>query len=129
MRHVILRSVRASMSVAIGRLHIFVFLLRGVEFEAPVSSHQRNLVYTNNWYNLAAKIGISRGTGMQLDQLRCFVTAAEELHFGRAAQRLGMLPSALGRFIRLLEQELKRFPSDLNRWDSQEVKDERVFVH
>ena len=24
---------------------------------------------------------------------------------------------------------LKRFPSDLNRWDSQEVKDERVFVH
>jgi DNA-binding transcriptional LysR family regulator len=94
------------MSVAIGRLHIFVFLLRGVEFEAPLSGHQRNLVYTNNWYNLAAKIGISRGTGMQLDQLRCFVTAAEELHFGRAAQRLGMLPSALGRFIRLLEQEL-----------------------
>ena len=43
---------------------------------------------------------------MQLDQLRCFVTAAEELHFGRAAQRLGMLPSALGRFIRLLEEDL-----------------------
>ena len=43
---------------------------------------------------------------MQLDQLRCFVTAAEELHFGSAAQRLGMLPSALGRFIRLLEEEL-----------------------
>ena len=44
---------------------------------------------------------------MQLDQLRCFVTAAEELHFGRAAQRLGMLPSALGRFIRLLEEDLE----------------------
>lgn len=43
---------------------------------------------------------------MQLDQLRCFVVAAEELHFGRAAQRLGMLPSALGRFIRLLEEDL-----------------------
>ena len=43
---------------------------------------------------------------MQLDQLRCFVTAAAELHFGRAAQRLGMLPSALGRFIRLLEEDL-----------------------
>ena len=24
---------------------------------------------------------------------------------------------------------LKRFPSDLNRWDSEEVKDGRVFVH
>jgi hypothetical protein len=24
---------------------------------------------------------------------------------------------------------LKRFPSDLNRWDSQRLMDERVFVH
>ena len=43
---------------------------------------------------------------MELHQLRCFVAAAEELHFGRAAQRLDMLPSALGRFIRLLEEDL-----------------------
>jgi len=43
---------------------------------------------------------------MELHQLRCFVAAAEELHFGRAAQRLGMLPSALGRHIRLLEEDL-----------------------
>lgn len=43
---------------------------------------------------------------MELHQLRCFVTAANELHFGRAAQRLDMLPSALGRHIRLLEEEL-----------------------
>ncbi|MBR0755968.1 LysR family transcriptional regulator [Bradyrhizobium jicamae] len=43
---------------------------------------------------------------MELHQLRCFVAAAEELHFGRAAQRLEMLPSALGRHIKLLEQDL-----------------------
>jgi DNA-binding transcriptional LysR family regulator len=43
---------------------------------------------------------------VDLHQLRCFVAAAEELHFGRAAQRLEMLPSALGRFIRLLEEDL-----------------------
>jgi DNA-binding transcriptional LysR family regulator len=43
---------------------------------------------------------------MDLHQLRCFVAAAEELHFGKAAQRLEMLPSALGRFIRLLEDDL-----------------------
>ncbi|KZD23327.1 LysR family transcriptional regulator [Tardiphaga robiniae] len=43
---------------------------------------------------------------MDLHQLRCFVTAADELHFGRAAQRLEMMPSALGRYIRLLEDDL-----------------------
>lgn len=43
---------------------------------------------------------------MDLHQLRCFLAVAEELHFGRAAQRLGMLPSALGRHIRMLEEDL-----------------------
>lgn len=43
---------------------------------------------------------------MDLRLLDCFVIAAEELHFGRAAQRLDMLPSALGRNIRLLEEFL-----------------------
>ncbi|HTO61590.1 MAG TPA: LysR substrate-binding domain-containing protein [Bradyrhizobium sp.] len=43
---------------------------------------------------------------MELHQLRCFVAAAEQLHFGRAAQQLHMLPSALGRHLRLLEEDL-----------------------
>lgn len=43
---------------------------------------------------------------MNLQQLRCFVLAAEELHFGRAARQADMLPSALGRFIRQLEEDL-----------------------
>ena len=43
---------------------------------------------------------------MNLHQLRCFVAAAEELHFGKAAQRLAMLPAALGRYIRQLEEDL-----------------------
>jgi DNA-binding transcriptional LysR family regulator len=43
---------------------------------------------------------------MDLHQLRCFLATAEDLHFGRAAQRLGILPSALSRYVRLLEEDL-----------------------
>jgi DNA-binding transcriptional LysR family regulator len=40
---------------------------------------------------------------VELEQLKCFVAVAEELHFGRAAQRIGLLPASLGRHVRLLE--------------------------
>lgn len=43
---------------------------------------------------------------MDLEQLRCFITVADDLHFGRAAQRLGMLPATFSRQIRLLEEHL-----------------------
>ncbi|EJC71991.1 transcriptional regulator [Rhizobium leguminosarum bv. trifolii WSM2012] len=43
---------------------------------------------------------------MELEQLRCFAAVAEQLHFGRAAQSVGLLPASLGRHVRLLEESL-----------------------
>ena len=43
---------------------------------------------------------------MELRQLRCFVAVADTLHFGKAAQRMDMLPASFGRQIRLLEERL-----------------------
>ncbi len=43
---------------------------------------------------------------MNVSQLRCFLAAAETLHFGHAAQSLDILPATLGRHIKQLEDHL-----------------------
>jgi DNA-binding transcriptional LysR family regulator len=43
---------------------------------------------------------------MELLQIRCVLAVADAMHFGKAARSLDMMPAALGRQVRLLENEL-----------------------
>src|SRR5215204_3468025 len=44
--------------------------------------------------------------GLELRELRTFLTLAEELHYGRTAERLGVTPSRVSQTIRSLEQRV-----------------------
>lgn len=68
-----------------------------MQLRLDLSSDLDYIIYLNN---------PEMDENMDINQLRCFMAVAEELHFGQAAQKLEMMPASLSRNIRRLEDDL-----------------------
>ena len=65
---------------------------------------------------------------MNFYELKAFVTLSEELHFGRAAAKLNMSPSALSRMISRLEEEYNAVLVDRSNRQVSLTADGKIFL-